>query len=157
MPDMLVKLYELPLLQPQLEQQLEHNIIIRRVIVAEKHFVLAWVKQHFSDYWISETDVAFTRQPASCFIATQEGEIIGFACYDVTAKGFFGPTGVSEQARGKGTGKALLIATLHDMFAQGYGYGIIGGVGPADFYNKSVGATLIPDSSPGLYAGMLEK
>ena len=153
MPDMPVKLYELPPLQPQLEQ----NITIRRVLVAEKHIVLAWIRSHFSEYWVSETDITFTQQPPSCFIATQDSEMLGFACYDATSKGFFGPTGVSEQARGKGTGKALLIATLHDMLAQGYGYAIIGGVGPADFYSKAVGATSIPDSSPGVYKGMLEK
>jgi len=32
---------------------------------------------------------------------------------------------------------------------------VIGGVGPADFYAKVAGAVLIPDSSPGLYRGML--
>ena len=27
------------------------------------------------------------------------GELIGFACYDTTKRGFFGPTGVSEVVR----------------------------------------------------------
>ena len=38
---------------------------------------------------------------------------------------------------------------------MGYAYGIIGGVGPAEFYAKTVGATLIPDSTPGIYTDML--
>ena len=46
-----------------------------------------------------------------------------------TAKAFFGPTGVDETYRGKGIGKALLLVCLHDMYAQGYAYGIIGDAG----------------------------
>ena len=41
------------------------------------------------------------------------------------------------------------------MRAEGYGYAIIGGVGPAQFYEKCVGAVLIPDSSPGIYRDFL--
>lgn len=80
--------------------------------------------------------------------------MIGFACYNATAKGFFGPTGVSPEARGLGAGKALLIAALHAMREDGYGYGIIGAAGPTEFYAKTVGATEIPDSVPGIYRGM---
>lgn len=32
---------------------------------------------------------------------------------------------------------------------------IIGGVGPAEFYAKAVNAALIPDSTPGIYRGLL--
>ena len=41
------------------------------------------------------------------------------------------------------------------MRSEGYGYAIIDGVGPVDFYQKTVGATLIPNSTPGVYDGML--
>src|SRR5690606_33474043 len=113
-------LYQLPPLLPEIDRQTEHGIVIRRGLPPEKHLLLAWVKQHFSDYWVSECDITFSHTPPSCFIAIQNEETIGFACYDATAKGFFGPTGVSEAARGKGTGKALLLACLHDMRNQGY-------------------------------------
>ncbi|MFZ4814950.1 MAG: GNAT family N-acetyltransferase [Phototrophicaceae bacterium] len=155
MTDMLVKLYALPALAPALEKPATHGVVVRRVIAPEKHLVLGWVRQHFSDYWVSECDVAFGRQPSSCFIAVERDQMLGFACYDSTARGFFGPTGVNEAARGKGIGAALLLAALHDMAAVGYGYAIIGGVGPADFYEKVAGATLIPDSTPGVYRSML--
>jgi GNAT superfamily N-acetyltransferase len=155
MPDMLVKLYELPPLQPALDVIHSHGVTLRRAIAPEKHLVLAWIGQHFSPYWVSEADAAFSRQPASIFVAQQGNTLLGFACYDVTARGFFGPTGVGEAARGKGVGAALLLAALHDMYAQGYGYGIIGGVGPAEFYTKVSGAVIIPDSTPSVYAGML--
>jgi GNAT superfamily N-acetyltransferase len=63
---------------------------------------------------------------------------------------------VDETYRGRGIGKALLLACLHDMWAQGYGYAIIGWAGPVDFYIRAVGAIVIPDSSPGIYRGMLK-
>lgn len=157
MADMLVKLYELPPLEPIIQQQAEQGIAIRRAIAPEKHHVVAWARDLFSDYWVSECETAFARQPISCFLAVEDGTLIGFGCYDTTRKGFFGPTGVSEAARGRGTGKALLIACLASMWNEGYGYAIIGGVGPAEFYTKACGATLIEDSTPGVYAGMLRK
>lgn len=155
MTDMFVRLYDLPSLEPAIANLTAQDIMLRRGLPPEKHIVLDWVKLHFSDYWCSESDAAFNRQPVSCFIAVQNGELVGFACYDATARGFFGPTGVSEVARGQGIGKALLLICLHDMRNQGYGYGIIGGVGPVEFYEKAVNAVVIPDSTPGIYAGLL--
>jgi GNAT superfamily N-acetyltransferase len=155
MPDMLVKLYELPDLAPALERTTAAGITIRRGLVPEKHVAIEWVREHFDDRWASETDVAFARQPVSCFLATQQGHMLGFACYDTTARGFFGPTGVAEETRGKGVGQALLLACLHDMLAQGYGYGIIGGAGPVDFYAGVCNATTIEGSWPGVYRGVL--
>jgi predicted GNAT family acetyltransferase len=155
MPDMLVKLYELPDLAPSIEKQRGYGIEIRRAIAPEKHVITNWVRQAFWEGWASETEVAFSNHPASCFIAIEKGKIIGFACYDSTCKAFFGPTGVDETLRGRGTGKALLMACLHDMRANGYGYAIIGAAGPTDFYAKACGATIIEGSIPGIYRGML--
>jgi predicted N-acetyltransferase YhbS len=84
-------------------------------------------------------------------VAVQEGALIGFGCYDATALGFFGPVGVLEASRGQGTGKALLLACLLDMKLKGYGYAVIGAVGPAEFYRNAVGAVKVPDSAPGLW------
>ncbi len=155
MTDMLVKLYELPAYDPQ--EQAAQGITIRRAISPEKHHVQNWLRTHFSEFWVSECDAAFARQPISCFLAVENETLIGFGCYDTTRKGFFGPTGVNEAARGRGTGKALLLVCLHAMWNEGYGYAIIGGVGPAEFYSKACGATLIENSTPGVYAGMLRK
>jgi GNAT superfamily N-acetyltransferase len=155
MPDMLVKLYELPDLAPALERTTAAGVTIRRGLAPEKHLVVEWVRDHFEDHWASETDVAFARQPVSCFVATEQGQMLGFACYDTTARGFFGPTGVDERLHGKGIGKALLLACLHDMVTQGYGYAIIGGAGPVDFYTGACNATPIDGSWPGVYRGLL--
>jgi hypothetical protein len=48
-------------------------------------------------------------------------------------------------------GKALLLACLLDMKLAGYGYAIIGFIGPAEFYARAVGAVEIPDSSPSIW------
>lgn len=156
MPDMLVKLYELPPIEPVIEQQRSQGIEIRRALAPEKHVVVEWVRQTFSNGWASECDVAFSNHPVSCFIAIKEGRVIGFACYDATCKDFFGPTGVDPAFRGQNIGKALLLACLHAMAAQGYAYAIIGGAGPVDFYAKATGATIIEGSVPGIYRGMLK-
>ncbi|HHW12752.1 MAG TPA: GNAT family N-acetyltransferase [Firmicutes bacterium] len=155
MPDLLVKLYELPALAPLQERLLAAGIKLRHPLAFEKKAVVEWVNREFGAEWASECEVAFARQPISCFIAVQDGKIIGFACYDVTAKGFFGPTGVTAEARGQGVGRALLLAALHGLAEMGYAYAIIGGAGPVDFYRKAVGAIEIEGSEPGIYRDWL--
>ncbi len=155
MPDMLVKLYDLPPLEPVLAAQKAKGITIRRALAPEKHHVLDWVTRHFSAFWASESDVAFNNAPVSIFIATKDNCLLGFACYDATCLDFFGPTGVNAEFRGQGIGEALLLACLHAMRNIGYGYAIIGGAGPTGFYEKVAGAQAIPDSAPGIYEGML--
>jgi ribosomal protein S18 acetylase RimI-like enzyme len=155
MPDMLVKLYTLPHWDTLRHTLSEQGIEIRRAIAPEKHHVVKWVRENFGEGWASETEVAFTNHPVSCFVATLEQKIVGFACHDATCKDFFGPTGVLESLRGRGIGKALLLACLDAMAAQGYGYAIIGAAGPTEFYAKAVGAIPIEDSWPGVYQGMI--
>lgn len=153
--DMLVKLYALPDSRPAYDRLLEAGIVMRRALAPERHKVVAWVRETFSEAWASETEVAFSRQPVSCFIAIQQTKILGFACHDAACRNFFGPTGVAPKAQQNGIGKALLFACLEDMKHQGFGYAIIGGVGPAEFYSKAVGAVAIEGSAPGIYRGLL--
>ncbi|MEP0711111.1 MAG: GNAT family N-acetyltransferase, partial [Algoriphagus sp.] len=139
MQDMLVRLIGLPDVSQE-EAQLVKNehIIFRRAIAPEKHLVSAWILEQFGEYWQSEVEVAFSRQPVSCWLAQRGNEILGFACYESTARNFFGPTGTLEKERGKRIGKILLIKSLESMREMGYGYAIIGGVGPKEFYSKAV-------------------
>ena len=163
MADLLVILYEIPSAQPDIDALAEKNIVIRRPIGPENWGVIAWIKKHFGDGWASEAENAFFRSPKSIYIAIRENkdengnitpEMLGFACYDATVKGFFGPTGVAVEERGQGIGKALLLACLNAMKEEGYGYGIIGSAGPVKFYEKTCGATVIEGSDPGVYRGM---
>ena len=158
MKDMLVRLIGLPETSKE-EQTLakKERIVFRRAIAPEKHLVSDWVKAHFGDYWQSEVEVAFARQPVACWIAQRENDILGFACYESTAKNFFGPTGTVENERGKGIGKILLIKALQSLREMGYAYAIIGGVGPSEFYQKAVDAKLIDGSEISIYENLIRK
>jgi len=153
--DLLVKLYDLP--EPGAGRALPDGVMVRRALALERAQVLDWVMRSFNERWASECAVAFSGQPVTTWIAVREGAIVGFACADATAKGFFGPTGVAEAERGKGIGAALLLAALRGMREAGYAYAIIGWVGPVGFYAKNCGAIEIPDSTPGVYRNILPR
>lgn len=166
MSDLLVRLYDLPPVYPLIEELKKKNIIIRRPIGPENYIVIDWIKKNFGDMWAGEAENAFFRSPKGIFLAIREpqnndgsgdcqSKILGFACYDATVKGFFGPTGVLEEERGQNLGKALLLSCLHAMHDEGYGYGVIGSAGPVHFYEKCCGAIEIPNSDPGIYKGFL--
>lgn len=147
MADLLVKLYELP-------KAVEvAGYTIRRPLPHERDRLADWVGEHFTSGWQSEVSCAFGEPPARGWIAIDEAtnEIAGFAAYDVAFRGFFGPTGVAESARGKGLGTALMLQALHSMSEKGYAYAIIGYASSVDYYQKTVGAIEIPDSTPGAY------
>jgi GNAT superfamily N-acetyltransferase len=154
MIDMLVRLYDLPDPAALYAEVAAKGVTLRRARAFEKHTVAAFART-FSEKWASEVEVAITRQPVACFIATKEKRILGFACYDTTMRGFFGPTGVAEEARGLGLGKALLFKSLEALRETGHAYAIIGGVGPREFYAKACGAIEIPGSDPGIYGDIL--
>lgn len=170
MPDMLVKLYALPDLQSALAGLREEGIEIRTAHASEKNEISGWVRHHFSDAWARTCEAALSARPGYCQIAVEKdrsfratdnpydlaGEwLLGFACYDVVARGMFGPEGVHPERRGKGIGKALLLSCLHRMAAEGYAYAIVGWAGPTAFYERTVSATAIQGSEPGIYRGKL--
>jgi GNAT superfamily N-acetyltransferase len=150
MHDMLVRLYALPGLDAALDELARRGITIRRAIAPQKPAVLGWVRERFAGS-VAEVETAFGQVPVTCFVALRDSALVGFACYDVTARNFFGPEGVDAADRGHGIGRALLLSALHAQRAQGYAYAIIGGVGPAEFYAKTVGAVAIEGSTPGIY------
>lgn len=157
MPDMLVPLLKLPPLDPLVSQLREQGVIIRRAQSFEISQVREFILTHFGVGWADEVTPCYSRQPISLYIAIRDGKVIGFGAYEATRRAFFGPTGVAEAERGQGIGKALLLACLRGLAEMGYVYGIIGGAGPVDFYASAVGATVIPDSVPGIYTDMLKR
>jgi GNAT superfamily N-acetyltransferase len=152
MGDMLVKLYALPDAAPALARVRGAGYEIKRALAPERRAVVLWVESHFGERWAGEAEAAFARMPVACHLAMDRaGEICGFACHDVTFRGFFGPAGVREDLRGQGLGTALLMRALHSLAEAGYAYAVIGGSGDDDFYKKAVGAVPIADSTPGPY------
>ncbi|MEO8376412.1 MAG: GNAT family N-acetyltransferase [Candidatus Sumerlaeota bacterium] len=152
MPDMICSLVNLPSIQPLMKRINDRGIHLRRANPWEWTVLRAFVSTNFSDAWADETAVAMARQPVTCFIATHEKKIIGFADYECSRRDYFGPTGVLEEYRGSGVGTALLIAALLGLRDMGYTYAIIGGAGPVEFYKKAVGAVVVPfDEGRGIY------
>ena len=156
MPDMLVNLLKLPVLAPALLELAESKIIVRRAQPFELTPLRSFVARNFSIPWADEVSVGFANKPVSVFVATLEKAIVGFAAYECTRRSFFGPAGVIESMQGRGVGKALLLACLWGLRDMGYVYGIIGRAGPVEFYEKTVGAVVIPDSDPGIYVDLLK-
>jgi len=151
MPDLLVNLLKLPGLDSDNE-----SYVIRRAQPFELSPVREFIQRNFGAPWADEVSVGFARKPVSVFVATIDRHLVGFSAYECTRRGFFGPTGVLNNARGRGIGKALLLASLNGLRDMGYVYAIIGGVGPVRFYQKAVGAIVIPDSEPGIYSDLLK-
>jgi GNAT superfamily N-acetyltransferase len=153
MPDLLVNLLKLT----PLEANSDQPFVIRRAQPFELTPVRQFIEKEFSLAWADEATIGFSNKPLSVFIATLSGEIIGFAAYECTRRAYFGPTGVGETVRGRGVGRALLMAALWGLRELGYVYAIIGGAGPVQFYQKEVGAIVIPDSEPGIYTDSLKR
>ncbi len=151
MSDLLVNLLKLP----SLDQLKDESVNIRRAQPFEITPVREFIEKNFSVAWADEIFVGFANKPVTVVIATRSGRVIGFAGYECTRKAFFGPTGVVESERGSGIGTALLIASLWGLRELGYVYGIIGGAGPVEFYERAVGAIVIPESAPGIYTDLL--
>jgi GNAT superfamily N-acetyltransferase len=151
MPDLLVNLLKLP----EREAHTEPDVNVRRAQPFELTLVREFIRSNFSNAWADEVSVGFANKPVTVFIATREGRVIGFAGYECTRKAFFGPTGVAENERGRGLGKALLLESLWGLRELGYVYGIIGAAGPVKFYQETVGAIVIADSEPGIYTDLL--
>ena len=155
MPDMLVNLLRLPPVDGALEGLRAAGLVVRRARPWELTQVREFVGDNFGEAWADEVSAGLVRQPVTVFVALRGGGLVGFAAYECTRKNFFGPTGVLEGERGRGLGRALLLASLRALRELGYAYAVIGGVGPAGFYERAAGARLIPDSSPGVYADPL--
>ena len=157
MSDMLVKLFDMPDHWALVEKLRAEGIDFRRALPPEKDVVAAFAKDVFGFAgWKCEVERAICNTPPSCFLAVQNGGLIGFSVYDGTCKDFFGPTGVHPSQRKRGIGTALLWLALKAMAEQGYGYAIIGWVSSEQYYAKASGATVIPNSEPGIFRGMLK-
>jgi hypothetical protein len=155
MPDMLVRLYALPDPAPHAERAAAAAIAVRRMEAWDRIPLRRFILAHFDEGWASEADLAFSSaHPITGFVAIRHGAIAGFAVYECTRRGYFGPTGMREDLRGHGAGALLLLRCLEGMRDLGYAYAIIGGVGPAAFYQKICGATVIDGSDPGVYGDL---
>lgn len=148
MPDLLVPLHGGLLDRPQLD-----GVWIGRPLAHQAPKVLSFVSGEFGSGWEAEVRTAFASVPPTVVVAVsrESGDLLGFCCWDCTAKGFVGPVGVSHECRGIGAGRAVVVFALHSMRESGYGYAVIGDAGPIDFFTKCCDARVIEGSDPGIY------
>jgi predicted N-acetyltransferase YhbS len=154
MVDMLVRLYDLPDPSPTYRRVQEAGVVIRRADPWDRERYRRFVEEAFGPLWTVEADLAYRRSPITAFLAEREDRIVGFAAFECTRRGFFGPTGVQQSERRRGIGAALLFRCLESMREMGYAYAVIGGVGPAEYYQKVCGAFVIPGSEVGVYGSL---
>ncbi len=152
MADMLVRLYDLPSGEKHYRQSTKAGIVVRRAETWDRPRLRTFVEKEFGALWTMEVDAAFARVPPTAYVAMDGRKLVGFALYECTRPNFFGPTGVRPDLREKGVGAALLFKCLEAMREMGYAYAIIGGVGPAKYYEKTCGAFVIPGSERSIYS-----
>lgn len=134
---------------------------VHPIFPSDKERMMSFMDTFFSDQkgWKMEVERGINN--GTVFVTEEDNIIKGFACYDCTAKGYFGPMGVTPTCRGKYMGRDLMYAAFDQMKAMGYGYAIIGWVSDyieklpynwdheaLGFYQKNAMATYIPFSDP---------
>ncbi len=157
MADMLVKLYPLPV-APGLEEELAaKGVRIVKALSLDLSKVIEFTEKNGHASWADEIRAAFANNPVSCYAAVKNKQVIGFACYEATARGFFGPTLVKADERRQGIGKALLLKCLLSMREMGYAYAIIGwpDTKAIHFYEQACGGMMIPGEGIGIYSRMI--
>ena len=105
----------------------------------QRERVLDFIEGAFGPIWRFEAS-----HGATIFSVEHEGKIAGFSTHDANNRGlgFFGPTGVASDLRGRGLGRQLLLASLTDLHQHGYRKAIIPWTESIDFYRKACGARL---------------
>lgn len=158
MADMLVDLTALDYPAALESRLLDEGIRIKRALAPDRREIEEFAKTCANQDYSAEVGVALARTPADCYIATRDKTLVGFACFETTAKNFFGPMAVQKKYRGKGVGKALLLRALLSMREMGYAYAMIGWPvkEAVPFYEKCVGAVLINEKSRGVYRQMIQ-
>ena len=159
MADMLVQLYK-KREKPPTDLLAGKNIVFCRALAIDKQVICTFIEKHFHEIcpgWVDECMFSLFRNPTTCFIAIQNKRVIGFACYDATAKGMVGPVGVDEEFRKLGIARILLDECFEAMKMEGYAYAVIGWVSSEKYYANACGAETIPDSFPGIYERMVSQ
>jgi len=118
----------------------ESGVEVNRVSAATRDRVLAFIEKEFGRIWRFEASNAGD----NLFYVEVDGNIAGFAAHDANNRGlgFFGPTGVAREHRGRGLGGALLRASLADLRRLGYERAVIPWTDALEFYRKACGATI---------------
>jgi len=116
---------------------------IRRAKHEDRETVFKWIKTEFSVFWAYEADASFKHVNPKMWIAEENGKIIGFSVYGTLEPHWFGPIGVSTEARSKGIGSTLLFNSLKSMKEEGQRYAVVPWTSHLFFYTQVPGITRI--------------
>lgn len=99
--------------------------------------VLEFIERNFGAIWRFEAD-----KGAALLHVEHDGAVAGFATHEANNRGlgFFGPTGVARELRGRGYGRELLLGSLADLRRLGYHRAVIPWTDALEFYRKSCNA-----------------
>ncbi|HEY0788529.1 MAG TPA: GNAT family N-acetyltransferase, partial [Thermoanaerobaculia bacterium] len=113
-----------------------------RARLADRTEILEFITSHFGELWAFESSRAFANDPPTLFIARDGGRLAGFAAHEANNRGlaFFGPMGTATAARGRGVGRALLLASLGDLRDRGFPRAVISWAANVPFYESACGA-----------------
>jgi len=107
----------------------------------EREHVREWVRAVFGDGWAHETDLGFSNEVVSVWVARAEGSLCGFATSNATGRDYFGPIGTAAEHRQKGIGRVLVVKCLEDMQRDGRSIAWIPtGLARIPFYHQAAGA-----------------
>ncbi|WP_416150270.1 GNAT family N-acetyltransferase [Salipaludibacillus sp. HK11] len=125
------------------------DITYRRAEQNDVISLINFIIKEFGNGWIDSIENGFLKDKISIYIALDDKEIVGFACFDVVRnkKGLFGPMGTAHSKKVQGIGYGLLHMCLREMKEKGYEYAVIGEAGPLEFYEKACNAVVIPKPS----------
>jgi GNAT superfamily N-acetyltransferase len=126
-----------------LAERVPAGLEIRRAAPSDDQLIAAFLAVHWPT-WQTEVSVAMACQPATLFLALEEGGLLGFSAYECNNVGtsWFGPMGTAPEARGRGIGRLLLAHCLRSMAELGFTQATIPWVAPTEFYAQAVGAEI---------------
>jgi GNAT superfamily N-acetyltransferase len=113
-----------------------------RARAADRSEIREFIAFHFGELWAYEASRAFENDPPTLFIARDGARIAGFSAHEANNRGlgFFGPMGTDPGTRGRGVGRALLLASLADLRARGFATAVISWAANLPFYERACGA-----------------
>ncbi|HTT91014.1 MAG TPA: GNAT family N-acetyltransferase [Acidimicrobiales bacterium] len=127
---------------PDEERLREAGISVRALQLSDQPSFSSWVAEHWNRDWAWEASRALRINGAACYVATREAGFVGFAAGGCARPGWFGPMGTVPAEQKRGIGSVLLRRCLTDDLSAGRTSSTIAWVGPADFYKRTVGATV---------------
>lgn len=97
----------------------EGGFTFRAASASEREALGRWVEEGFSPFWRVEMEMGLAAEDGSVLVAETREGYVGFSVHGALRPDFFGPIGVSPDARGSGVGTVLLFDTLRQMRVEG--------------------------------------